>query len=516
MQKRWTLLLALAVTLALGAGFRFFVVHSWHAPAGDGLDFHQLSQQLLLRGTFAYGPPPLGPSYGRLPGYPLFLAYIAVRQAPLDLLSHVIKATQANVVIDLLSSCLVFGILRELGLGRRAAFGGLVATLLCPVLVLLSCYALTETLATFLGLLAFYLTLRLRRALRAGEPWIGWAALAGLAAGLGQLVRADTLTILPSLALLAVDFAGLRRDGWPAADPARLLRRLLPVGLLFAVVGLTFLPWPVRNLIQFGEPHPAGARWRTRPAGRPLPSEPVTWMRTWGDGGAGDGYLDLVFVAGLKLPTQPGRFDPKVCDDRAQCDRTLAVFTRYNQEGLTPAVRSDFLALAVERSAAHPLRTWVGLPLLRLRSLWRPLPEWELPLRAPALGFPRHRWVFAVVDVLLYALSLLGAGLLIARRSSGGGRLLALALVLPAVLRSAMYAYLIPAGINQRYLVEIYPLLIILSALGLHTLHARRTGRSAETGGVTTGSASAAGGGLGNQQAEVGAGGEGAGHVLGP
>ena len=63
-------------------------------------------------------------------------------------------------------------------------------TLLYPLLVLLSCYALTETLATFLGLAAFYAALRLRRALAIGQGVceLGIWALAGggLATGLGQ------------------------------------------------------------------------------------------------------------------------------------------------------------------------------------------------------------------------------------------------------------------------------------------------------------------------------------------
>lgn len=463
MRTRWPLLVCLGIILALSAWLRLLVVQSWHAPAGDGMDFHQLSQELRLRGRFAYGPPPLPLSYGRLPGYPIFLAYAAVREAPLSIAAHVVKATRANVVLDLGTALLVFLILRELGVGRRGALAGLVATLLCPMLVLLSCYALTETLATFLGALALYLALRARRARLQDQKMLPWAALCGAVAGLGQLVRADTLTLLPSLALLLFDWRGV--SAWR--------RRLLPVALMLGCAGLVFLPWPARNLARFGAPHPAGARWRTRPAGTPLPPEPVSWMRTWGDGGEGDGYLDLIFVAGMPLsPAHPGIFMPKMCDGPAQCERTRALYLRHNREGLSPAVRAEFAALAAERAAAHPVRTWILLPLQRVRSLWRPLPEWELPLRAPMLGLPRHRWAFAVADGVIYALAALGAALLLVSSSNrdGQGRVAAAALALPAILRTGMYAYLIPAGINQRYLVEIFPLLIILGVAGLASL----------------------------------------------
>ena len=483
MHKRWLPGVAFAVTLALVLWFRFFVVRTWHAPAGDGVDFYQLSQSLQLTGRFAYGPPPLGPSYGRLPGYPLFLAYVAVRQAPLDLLGHVVRATQANVPISLATALLLFLTLRELGFGRRSAVIGLLLTLLYPLLVLLGCYALTETLATFLGLAGFYAALRLRRAFSVAPRFAGWgiwALAGGVAMGLGQLVRADTITLIPPLAVLicaplAGEPAAQAKSSWQG-----LARRGLPFLLLLAVAGLVFLPWPLRNLRQFGQAHAAAARWRTRPAGNPLPSEPVAWMRTWGDGAASDGYYDLVFVAGLRLPLDAARFPQKTCEGQAQCDRTRALFQRYNQEGLSATVRQEFAALASERAAAAPLRTWIGLPLLRTASLWRPLPEWELPLRAPALGLPRHRYVFAVADLVLYGLALIGAGLLL---WAGRSRTLPDAiptlgaLALPAILRSAMYAYLIPAGINQRYLVEIVPFLIILSLFGAR-LVAERMRRS--------------------------------------
>ena len=58
-----------AIALVIGLGFRLALVSSWHAPAGDGLHYFQLSQELRAHGRFAYGPEPRELTYTRIPGY---------------------------------------------------------------------------------------------------------------------------------------------------------------------------------------------------------------------------------------------------------------------------------------------------------------------------------------------------------------------------------------------------------------------------------------------------------------
>jgi hypothetical protein len=68
-------------------------------------------------------------------------------------------------------------------------------------------------------------------------------------------------------------------------------------------------------------------------------------------------------------------------------------------------------------------------------------------------------------EVLICALALVGV-MALARRER---RLLAL-LLLPVVTRSALHAYAVPHAVNQRYLVEAFPCLIMLAACGLEAL----------------------------------------------
>src|SRR5437870_2532881 len=93
--------LFIAALVVLGLGLRLAAVHSFHAPAGDGLQYYALSQELARGHRFAYAPPPAPLTYTRLPGYPLFLAYVAVRQAGLGLVPHIVRATQANALLDI-------------------------------------------------------------------------------------------------------------------------------------------------------------------------------------------------------------------------------------------------------------------------------------------------------------------------------------------------------------------------------------------------------------------------------
>ncbi|HEY1585001.1 MAG TPA: hypothetical protein VGH63_04885, partial [Polyangia bacterium] len=47
-----TILSAVCLALLL----RILVVQSWHAPAGDGLQYYALSQELIKDHRFAFGP----------------------------------------------------------------------------------------------------------------------------------------------------------------------------------------------------------------------------------------------------------------------------------------------------------------------------------------------------------------------------------------------------------------------------------------------------------------------------
>ncbi|HEX9101112.1 MAG TPA: hypothetical protein VF997_02855, partial [Polyangia bacterium] len=260
-RRRRLLAAALALAVVGGAlGFRLWVVAGWHAPAGDGLQYYALSQSLITEHRLAFAPEkPL--QYSRLPGYPLFLAAI-VHQSPIELHSHLWIAAQANAWLDLASALLVLLMVRDRRLGLGAAWAAFAAVVVCPMLIFMSTYGLSESLATFLT------TLTLFCALRSG--W-AWAIAGGAAFGLLQLVRIDGFAILPAVALAL----------WFGATTGR--QRLRRGALFLVTAALVFAPWPIRNYRAFGAPHFEGTAWM-RQDGQPLPLGMMRWMRTWGTG----------------------------------------------------------------------------------------------------------------------------------------------------------------------------------------------------------------------------------------
>jgi 4-amino-4-deoxy-L-arabinose transferase-like glycosyltransferase len=436
-KRRWFECGLIAIVLA-GLALRLIAAGEWRAPAGDGIQYYALSQELLRAHRFALYQDPGPLLYTRLPGYPLFLAWVAVRHVPLDLAAHLALATRANAWLDVGTALAAVAIARALGASRAAQLAVAAAVLACPLMVLLSRYGLSESLATLLTTLAVWLVLRAR----ASRPVLN-AALAGVVAGAAQLVRADTLTLVPAV---VIALYGTRRR-WAALAA-------------FAIAALVvFSPWPLRNLAVFGAPHPFAAAVRTA-AGVEIPGELYAWARTWASSAPGDAYLDKPFVWGGPVDVaHPLLVAPAMYDDQAERGRLVELYQRYNRDGFSDEVRDGFARLARERRRRHPLRYFVTLPLARVAHLFAPEPESELPMRCAALGLPRLRGGFAIFDFAAYALAIAGA-LALARRDR---RALAV-LLAPVASRAALFAFAIPHATTQRYLVEVYPLLIVLAA----------------------------------------------------
>jgi hypothetical protein len=444
--RTWTLS---TVIVLLTIVARLAVVSSWHAPAGDGHQYFHLSQTLISDGRFAYGPAPQPLAWSRLPGYPLFLALIAVRQAPLPLEAHLVRATQANALLDVGTALLVVALLRRRRARLLTQALAYVLVVICPPLVFLSCYGLTESLATFLFILQIALGLRIID----GEddpsgrrPFV-YAALAGIVAGLGQLVRVDALTAAPAV-LVAVYYCKRARR-----------TQLALLGVFTLAAALTFAPWPLRNLHQFGAPHWEGTEWLSQ-SGAPLPNGVMKWMRSWSGGEPGGSYSLLRIANGASIdPRNPGMLLPRMYDSPAERAQLVAILERYNRQGLSPDVDRDLEALANQRAQSHPLHQNIVLPARRFWALWSPLPEYELPMRSRLLHLPGQR---AHCDdlLLLLLLAALPGAIWMWRRD----RALALALVLPILLRSFLHARFAHPCPTQRYVAELMPSMMILAA----------------------------------------------------
>jgi hypothetical protein len=472
---------ALAAVLA----FRVALVLSWHKTGGDGVQYYSVAQELRRANRIAFSrmprfsyvpppgaedgkgpparvpqpidePPPVGAetplSYARLPGYPAFLAYVAAPGHYRGLGAHVTLATLWNVALDLATALLVLGIVRARGFGRRAGRVGLVLALACPTLWLMSCYAMTESLATFLGTLEIFCAVRAAD----GEPGrraLSWAALAGAVAGVAQWVRADAITFAPG-ALIAL-----------ASAAAPLRRRLAACALFLGVALAVFAPWPARNQLRFGRAHPFAASWR-RVDGTPLGEGTLAWVRTWSSSQPGEAFFDQVFSYNLPWNLErPGILVDAMFDSPDERAQLVELIRRYNVERLSPNVDEGFRRIAEERRARSPWRYYLTLPLKRIARLWSPVPDWEMPIKVAWLALPRARPVFGFFDRALFALALVGAVLL--WRRGRAGRVTVLVCAACAAARSLVYGFAVPHGCGGRYLVEVFPLLMVLAAVAV-------------------------------------------------
>ena len=84
-------------------------------------------------------------------------------------------------------------------------------------------------------------------------------------------------------------------------------------------------------------------------------------------------------------------------------------------------------------------------------------------MRVGWLGLPRFRAAFVWIDAAIYLLALAGAARLYLR-----GRRRTLAILAACLVgRCLIYAWVIPNAVTERYLVEAFPIFVVLAAAAL-------------------------------------------------
>jgi len=361
--------------LVIGACLRLLFVLKFPAGSGDTVIYDQLATNWLKHAKYAMdiGGQPV-PVDIRMPGYPAFLAIIyAITGHTGEAARRAVLLTQA--FLDL-STCVLIGALaallallwNEKSNPRRAFFIGLWLAALCPFTANYAAVPLTEVWAIFFTALAT-LVLVAVLANAAGISSLGqwkltsrnyWmvVALAGFAVGLGTLFRPETPLLLVVASLILV-VALLRRG--------ELKRMVLTVGLMGFAAALPLVPWTIRNAVTLHEFQPLTPKDATLPSELD-PKGFMAWERTW---------LYRVrdcYLVPWKLNDEEihlSDIPASAFDTPEERDRVSAALDAYNQElTLTPEEDAVFARLARERTARHPLRTYLWIPLRRAVSIW--------------------------------------------------------------------------------------------------------------------------------------------------
>ncbi len=443
----------IALLLLVGVAVRMRVAKGWVYAGSDSYAYLKLGEEWLGNGRFALGPAePL--EWYRRPLYPLFL-YAARHGARADVSGGDgwTRIEHAQIAVDVLvSGLLVLLIARRLG-GRVGGIVALALAMLYPPTVLFSCAVLTEPLMAALTMTTLACLI-----LGRDRPRL-WFPVAAIFVALAAYLRPDGpligLAFIPALFYV---------DGWK--------RRGALAAISLSIFAVLFAPWPIRNVVHFGEPHLADGMVDRFGHDVPHYAGFWRWLQTWARDDRPAGYPQSCFynvkcAPTLELFEEQGAFVAPATNDEYERGKVDALLGLRLREGVTKRVSDGLMALARRRRATHPWRVLVDLPLRRAWSMWSAPqgevldnPDWR-PWPSVSNRLVPH---LRRLSLLLLAGVIAGALILLLHRRT---RVAAAILVVTVLARTIVLAW--SAFCLPRNLIPIYPVCFVLigAAMGV-------------------------------------------------
>jgi hypothetical protein len=412
----------------------------------------------------------------RMPGYPAFLVLIYLLTGKIGTAAHFFVML-AQALVDL-ADCLVIAALGValLAIVDRSArvkpvfVAGVWLAACCPFIANYSATLLTETAAVFFTAVALFFLVALATAsdrlvlpptTQPSQSPLNYrvaAICAGLAVGAGTLFRPETPL------LLVAAWTGTAFVLLPQGQFRYWLRIVVLSGVACV---LPLLPWAARNAVTLHEVQ------LLSPKNSNLPSELVpkgfmAWEKTWlfrvRDAYQVSWKLNDDVIEVEAIPS-------RAFDTPEEKSRVADILEQYNNDlTLTPQEDAAFAQLARERTARHPLRTYLLLPAARAATLWF-TPRIEL-LPVSGTVFPlQQSWQddrvdqsvtvgFFLLNIFYVVLGIYGAWRLWHWNRS----------VHPAVMTLAIFVLLRTAFLTTletpepRYVLECFPVLLAFAA----------------------------------------------------
>ncbi len=465
-----------AWALLAGTCFRLLFVLKYPATGGDTVLYEQFATNWVKLGKYAMdinGQPT--PVDLRMPGYPAFLAIIYAisgrtgEAARLALMVVQVFVDLATCVVVAALAALLVRVCGKSGKAKPVFLFALWLAALCPFTANYVAIPLTEVWAVFLTSVAFLLLARVATGLTgntvflpkgresAGQDTWKIAALAGFVVGVGALTRPETpLVLLTTFVALAF---------WmiPRGDAKRWLVLCIVMGCGCA---LPLIPWTLRNAITLHEFQPLAPKDTTLPS-EVDPKGFMAWEKTWLYR-VRDNYLVAWKLNDDEIHMED--IPNWAFDTPEERERVSVVLEQYNDEVTwTAAEDKVFDQLARERTARHPLRTYLWIPLLRAERIWftprielLPISGHVFPLAYQHEEDPvdqKMTILFFLVNVIYVALALCGAWK-IGKCPAARPALTVLALYV--AVRTAFLTTLETP--EPRYVLECYPAVLALGA----------------------------------------------------
>jgi len=466
--------------LLAGLCLRLLFVLKFPANSSDTVLYEQMATNWLKHGVYAMEVGgAIQPVDLRMPGYPAYLALVYWLSGRTGDAAHLLVML-GQVVVDTAGCVFVAwlaGLLLLMG-NPHARQRPVLRTawwlaMLCPFTANYTAVTLTESFAIALTSIALVLLVGLSASAdelilpKRREPWKWannyrhWAIPAGLVVGFATLFRPES-----PLLLLA---------GWIAMARQLVVRgragdwfRIVAYSGIACTVPL--VPWAARNFVTLHEVQFLAPKYSTLP-GELVPAGFMAWEKTWLFR-MKDCYLVSwkLNEESIDVETIPAR----AFDSGGEKSRVAEILEQYNDDlTLTAEEDAAFAQLARERTARHPFRTYLWLPLLRAVTLWftprielLPVSGHVFPLAQMREDDPVDQEVTSalfVLNILYVALGLWGA-ITLWRWGASAGSAVSL-LLLFFVLRTAFLATLETP--EPRYTLECFPALIAMGAVAL-------------------------------------------------
>jgi Dolichyl-phosphate-mannose-protein mannosyltransferase len=441
------------VVLTAGAALRLWTIHAHPQIQGDSLIYGDIATNWLSHGVYGHtvghasSPSTIEPTLVRLPGYPAFLALCFAVFGVANY--HAVLYLQA--IIDLGTCLLVAGLAAKI-CGQRGGRWALLLATLCPFMANYAAAPLTETLSIFCVAVGYRALPEVLAGTRRG--WTAWLIFSSFVFSwsYAALLRPDG-ALLAVVLWISLIVYGRRSLGWASAFRLAMLAGLLSL--------LPFVAWTLRNEHTFHVFQPLAPRYANDPGEFAFPGF-VRWIKTLT---ADFTSTNEIYWNGNSDRIDPATLPARAFDNAGQYQQTLRLLDEYNATTtLTPELDARFGELAAERVRAHPIRYYVGLPLLRLTDMW-------LRPRVETLNVPLRWWQYAqhpaATRVALFYGALNLAYLVAAFLGVLRWPRLAGSMVGLITLRSLLLATL--EAPEPRYTLECFPVLIVLAAVAFST-----------------------------------------------
>ena len=441
-----------------GALLRVWMLKHFYEVTGDALIYGGIAKNLLLYGRYALtvGTGETYPTLIRLPGYPLFLAACF----KIFGMENYAAAVWVQILLDLAGCLLLADFARRVAparLSRGAAHCTLWLAALCPFTAVYAANPLTEGPTLFVIALAMWCAAKFQE-----RPEWSSALAFTFAVTYAALLRPDgALVALAFAPALVINRFRLKERGKVRGPSVVVsgIARMVAVCALLAV--MPFVAWTWRNWNTFRVFEPLAPRYATDP-GESTQAGWVSWVKTW--------CLDVVSTQQVYWNVPGDTLDvsklpARAFDSPGQYAETATLADEYNKGGqsLTPDIDARFAKLAAERYAAHPVRSYVLLPVGRVFDMWfRPRVE-NLPIDLDWWVYRHHyaetrfSWFYAGLNAFYVLLGI--AGLCLRPRLWPW-------MLAYMVLRSALL--LTVEAPEARYTLECFPMLFALGGIALY------------------------------------------------